>query len=153
MVGASLAFTEPARRPSNTTIITFRVLAAVGASCLAKKAGAAGHTVAASASASKIFFIAFLGQKTSLPASQDSRVTALRAPGPAGSRPMFERGHCPANPSSARSLRRKRLQRRRFSRRDLLLGRIGHHGGRDVRAADRDQINHLLLAEKFARLF
>jgi len=55
--------------------------------------------------------------------------------------------------SKAKNLARQRLKGRRFPSRGRVLSRIAQHGERDVCAADRDQVNDLLIAENLARFF
>ena len=49
------------------------------------------------------------------------------------------------------SARRERLQGRHLASRCGVLSRIAQHGYGNVDAADHDQIDDLLVAEKFAR--
>ena len=51
------------------------------------------------------------------------------------------------------SARQERLQGRRLASRCGVLSRIAQHGEGNRDAADRDQIDDLLVAEKFARFF
>ena len=51
------------------------------------------------------------------------------------------------------SVRRERLQGWGVASRRGVLGRIAQHGYGNVDAADHDQIDDLLVAEKFARFF
>ena len=48
------------------------------------------------------------------------------------------------------SVRRERLQGRGVASRSGVLSRIAQHGQGDVGTADHDQIDDLLVAEKFA---
>src|ERR1700722_6416531 len=60
IVGESIAFTEPARNPSNTKIRTLRGCAPAGLFCPTRNAGRTAQNASPTASESKAFFIRIL---------------------------------------------------------------------------------------------